>query len=221
MTKIEEKGYIGDVVLSERPSNYSRDKVTLASGAGDLKIGTVLGKRTKSSAVLAAAGGNTGNGAGALAGTALGAKAEVGVYTLTCTAEAANGGTFQVVAPSGYRLPDLKVGTAYAGDHINLTISDGAEDFDLGDSFTVTVSGTGKYVPAEYGAVDGTGVGDAILLENADATDADVENVLVLARDALVSDPALTYDASADDDTKIAALKAGLAAKGIVFTQGA
>lgn len=220
--KITEKGYVGDVVLSERPSYYSRDKGTIVAGAGDLKVGTILGKRAKTVAAVAAVGGNTGVGVAAMAEPPLGAKAEVGVYKLTCIAAAANGGTFQVVSPSGYRLPDLKVAAAYAGDHINLTIADGATDFVLGDAFTVTVSGDDKYAPAAYGAVDGTGTGAVVLLEDVDATGGDdVADALLLARDAIVSQTSLIYDVSADDDDKKTALRAGLSSNGIVFTPGA
>lgn len=216
---LNEKTYIGDIVQSERPVFASREQVTVASGAGVLKAGTVLGQRTKSSVVAAAAEGNDGNGA--VGAATLGAKAEVGVYTLTCIAEETNDGVFQVVAPSGYRLPDLQVGVAYAGDHINLTVADGASDFQAGDVITVTVSGDGKFVPAVFGAVNGAGVGAAILLEDVDTTEADAVGVLALSSDAVVAKHALIYHASADNADKKAALLSGLAAKGIKFMEGA
>jgi hypothetical protein len=88
------------------------------------------------------AGANTGNGAPGAA--TLGAAAEIGTYQLRCITAAANGGVFSVITPSGVRLKDLTVAVAYATDHINLTIADGATDFIVGDSFTVAVTEGGK-----------------------------------------------------------------------------
>lgn len=88
------------------------------------------------------AGANTGNGAPGAA--TLGSAAEIGTYQLRCITAAANGGTFSVITPSGVRLKDLSVGVAYATDHINLTIADGATDFIVGDTFTVAVTEGGK-----------------------------------------------------------------------------
>lgn len=41
-----EGNYIGDVVKYEEDANYSRKEITVASGAGVLTIGTVLGQVT-------------------------------------------------------------------------------------------------------------------------------------------------------------------------------
>lgn len=43
---IQEKNVIGDIVHFELPFHYSRDAETIVSGAGELKIGTVLGRQT-------------------------------------------------------------------------------------------------------------------------------------------------------------------------------
>ena len=46
MTTLSEGKSLGDLVRYEAENRYSREEMTLASGAGDLKIGTVLGKIT-------------------------------------------------------------------------------------------------------------------------------------------------------------------------------
>lgn len=221
MPNFNERDYIGDVVLSERPHYGSRAQGTLKGDEGDLKLGLVLGRLTKSSVAVSVEG-NTGNGVVTLADPALGPKAEAGAYVLTCITAASNAGMFQVVAPSGYRLPDLTVGVAYAGDHINLTVADGSADFIVGDQVVVNVSGTGEFVPAKFGAVDGSGDGVAVLLQDADTTGDDVNNVLLLDDGpAILALHGLKYHASADTAEKQSALRAGLAAKGIKFVEGA
>lgn len=47
MTAINEGNYLGDLLKYEAPNLYSRESVTIASGA-DLTLGTVLGKITAS-----------------------------------------------------------------------------------------------------------------------------------------------------------------------------
>lgn len=216
---ILEKNVIGDIVLFEQPSHYSRDTATIVSGAGILQPGTVLGKRTKTAANATADGGNTGDGT--ISAVTLGSLAEVGTYELVCIAAAANGGTFAVFTPSGFRLADAIVGAAYAGGHLNFTISDGAADFVVGDKFTVDVTGDGKHDFAKDGDVTGLADAVAVLLEEVDATSADVTNALVLARDAIVSEQGLVFHSTVDDAAKRAAMKAGLQNGGILSTQGA
>jgi len=215
---ISEKNVIGDILLYEEPSHYSRDTVTIVNGAGVLKPGTVLGERTKNTVTEAADGDNTGDGT--ISTVTLGALAEVGTYTLELIATATDGGTFAVFTPSGYRLADAEVGAAYGGDHLNFTISDGAADFVLGDLFTVEVTGDGKYDFAKDGDVTGLAKATAVLLEEVDASAADVADALVLARDATVSEQGLIFHSSVDDSTKRAAIKPSLKQRGILSTQG-
>jgi hypothetical protein len=193
--------------------------VTVVSGAGVLKTGTVLGKRTKTVITAAEDAGNTGDGE--IGTVTLGALAEAGVYTLELIAADTDGGTFAVFSPSGYRLPDAEVGVAYAGDHLNFTVSDGDNDFALGDKITVTVSGDGKYDYAKTGDLTGLADAVAVLMAEVDATSADVTDALVLVRDAIVSEQGLVFHSSVDDADKRAAMKAGLERAGILSVQGA
>ena len=61
------------------------------------------------------------------------------IWTLTCTAEAANSGTFSVVGSVSGAKADLTVAVAYDNSQIALTLADGAEDFDIGDIFIIDV----------------------------------------------------------------------------------
>lgn len=311
MTALTEGTYISDVLKWEVNPDYSRQDVTVVAGAA-LPIGTVLAKGTKNTVAVAPGGTNTGNGVATMASTKLGANAQVGTYTLTCSAIAAptpgvatgaavagntgngtitaaptvsagakvgvyrliciepgtdvgkftlsdpdgidlgvvtvaaaysanglaftiadgstdfasgdsfiitvaavpgNGGTFQVVSPSGEVLPSLSVGVAYTG-HINLTIADGTTDFIVGDTFTVSVAGDGKYYIAAYGATTGLGEACAILLQALEITAGQVATVLL--REAIIADHYLTWDASYDSTNKKAVAFGQLATTNII-----
>ena len=149
MNAYSESTYLGDVLKGEAPNLYSREAVTVLAGDGAeraLKVGAVIARRTRSQVTVTAGDGNTGDGAATLADPPLGARAEAGIYHLACITAGAAGGTFQVLSPRGYVLPDLTVGTAYEGGHLNLTVADGAADFAVGDTFAIEVSGDGKVV---------------------------------------------------------------------------
>lgn len=219
MNSILEKQVMGDFLLREEDAHYSRDVVTIIEGAGVLEPGAVLGKRTKSSAI-ATAGANTGNGI--MGAITLGALAEVGTYLLRCITAASNAGTFAVFTPSGYRIADAIVAVAYAGGHLNFTLADGATDFIVGDTFTIAVTGDGKYDFAKAGSVNGLADAVGVLLVPVDASgEEDIPGVLVLTRDAIVSEQGLIFHSSIDTDNERAAAKASLHKVGILSTKGA
>ena len=125
MNAYSESTYLGDVLKCEAPNLYSRDTVTVLAGSGAERVlmaGAVIAARTRSEVTVTTGDGNTGNGEATLVDLALGALAEAGIYRLACITAGADGGTFQVLSPRGYVLPDLTVGTAYAGGHLNLTV---------------------------------------------------------------------------------------------------
>lgn len=97
----------------------------------------VPGART---ATAEAAAGNVGNGVmGAI--TVSGALPH-GDYTLTIISEAANAGGFRITAPDGTVFgPAGNVAAAFNFGGLSFTLADGAEDFDAGDSFVITVTG--------------------------------------------------------------------------------
>jgi len=134
-------------------------QVTVISGQTVVRgeVMQLTGQRTAATAV---AGSNTGNGT--VSGETALDTASVGTYTLVCTAEVGDAGTFSVQTPDGSFLPDLTVAVAYS-NQIGLTIADGAEDFDTGDSFTVLVtSGLGKQTSFATGGVPSTVMYDAV-----------------------------------------------------------
>lgn len=77
----------------------------------------------------------TGSGELTITDTTLATVTEV--WTITCTAAAADGGTFSVTGSvSGAQAP-ATVGTQYLNSFIGFKISDGQADFAVGDKFTI------------------------------------------------------------------------------------
>ena len=128
--------------------------------------GTALTKVPTLAAGDAVAGGSN-VGDGTVGTITITSVAELGTYTLTCTAEAANAGTFSVLTPSGYYLADATVAVAYTSGQIGFTIADGAEDFDIGDVFTIEVTETGS----KYSKTVAGGNIDAILKDDITTTE--------------------------------------------------
>jgi len=168
---------------------------TLLSGE-NRKRGTVLGAVSVVLGAVAAAA-NTGNGTCTLA--ALKKSTKVGDYIVTCVATAVNGGIFSVVNPEGRRLKDAVMG-AYATDEIGFTLTDGATDFAVGDSFTIPVTaGSGKLKMVDKSAVDGSQNAKTVLAFDCDASLADAKcagyetgifnkNAVILAEGTVAAD---------------------------------
>lgn len=221
MTVLNESPHDGNFILSEDDEGrLSRDNIVIASGAGKLLPGTVLGKRVADGAFdasVAPRAGNTGNGIVTLASPKTGVGAKPGVYTVVCTGAAENAGVFRVEDPEGVEVGEARVGAAFAGP-VRFTIADGATDFAEGDAFDITVSQAGasnKYVPAPATAVDGSDQAVAVLVGHVDATSTDAIAVAV-TRHAEVNRHGLLYDASVDDDGKKSVKWADLRTAGIV-----
>lgn len=201
MATLTEGMHAGEFIVSEANGNRSREQGRLATG--DLEAGTVLGQVT-TAGTATADGGNTGNGtAGSVT---LGSEAINGTYVLTCTAEAGNAGTFSVVTPLGDALDDLTVAVAYLSAHVNLTIADGAEDFDIGDIFTIDVI-IGEYAIHNAGASDGTQTAKAILWASVDASSSE-QDCTVMVRDCEVNLAELTFKSDITEVQKATALTA-------------
>lgn len=104
---------------------------------GDPAVGLI----NASAAAAVADGGNTGDGTvGTVSVSNTATKTET--ITMTCVAEAANGGTFEVVGGDSRALGNAIVGSQFTADDnsVIFTISDGATDFILGDIFTVATT---------------------------------------------------------------------------------
>lgn len=84
----------------------------------------------------------------------------------TIVVAGANGGTFNVLDPDGLSLGNATVGVAFTSNQINLTISDGATDFAVGDFFTIAVT-QGNYDAGYcYEAADASDTTIHIYLKN-------------------------------------------------------
>lgn len=151
-------------------------KGTILSGGGALTRGTLLGKVTIGAATVTPKVGNTGTGALTMdATTPILANAQVGRYTVRCTAAAGNAGTMTVLDPKGNILGTHTVAGAAFANQIKFAVAD-ATDFIVGDEIYVDVAaGSGKYLKSLTAAVDGTQYPNAILAEDVDATSADKE----------------------------------------------
>ncbi|MFA5040969.1 MAG: head decoration protein [Bdellovibrionales bacterium] len=177
MTELTEGQHKAEFLVSEANGTVSRDVVTILAGQ-NLKAGHVLGQISVGSATGAAVSGNTGNGT--LSSVTVGAKARSGIYAVTCVEPATGGGTFLVEAPDGVTVGTAHVGAAF-NTEIGFTISAGATDFVSGDRFNVTVSsGSGKYKEYNPANTDGSETAVALLLDNINATAADVSTVAIV-----------------------------------------
>lgn len=149
------------------------EEITIASGAGALTRGTLLGKISLSVPTTGTFVSGTGNGT--ITDVTGSTATIIETFTLTCTVAAANGGTFSVVGSKTGRLADTVVGTAYTSEYINLTVNDGATDFAVGDKFTIAVAaGSNEYQTSLAAAVDGSQTPDCILARAVDASAAAV-----------------------------------------------
>ncbi|MDF1627026.1 MAG: head decoration protein [Parvibaculaceae bacterium] len=213
-------GKLSSVRSAEGDPWLSRTKVVVKAGSGatrTLAIGTVIAQVLFAAPVIAAVG-NTGDGA--LAGLTLGAATELGTYRLECVEAAANGGTFSVIAPSGVRLADAEVGVAYANSHLAFALQDGATDFIVGDTITITVAaGSGEVAALDLAASDGTQIAFGILTAAAHAPDGVNVNAVAIQRHAELIGNALVWPDPISVDQKAAALKQ-LAARQIFVVDG-
>ena len=223
MNAYSESTTLGDVLKCEAPNLYSRETVTVLAGDGAeraLKVGAAIARRTRSTVTVTAGDGNTGDGEATPADPPLGALAEAGIYRLACITAGADGGTFQVLTPKGYVLPNLTVGEAYEGGHLNLTVADGAADFAAGDTFTIEVSGDGTVVALDPAAVDGTAEAIGIVAYDVTAPDGTDADVTAILRDAVLADRAIVWPAGITEAQKKAAI-AALEARGILVRKAA
>jgi hypothetical protein len=152
-----------------------------------------------------------GTGNGTISGLSLGPDAIPGNYRVECITAVTNGGTFKVVAPDG---DEVAVGSIVAGAggtlvlanqrQLNLTVTDGATDFAVGDAFNVCVFNqlvNGKVVAWDPTTFDGRDDAAGILYDNVDATSGDLPGVIV-SRDAAVIKSVLIWGAAITAEQK-------------------
>lgn len=201
-------------IVREANGYRSREEITIASGAGIVLRGTVLGKRSLGAAaapVTTATAGNVGN---ATVGTVtLDAGAPAGIYQvrfLTAT-------TYALYDAQGVEL--ARGSTAVAlNSALNFTITAGATPMVAGDGFNITIAyaaGSNQFVPATAAATDGSQVAACILYDAVDTTLTAQRGVGVF-RDAEVQTAMLAFSGTPDATFK-SACYAALAAAGIAF----
>jgi len=142
---------------------------------GLLDIGTVMGRQAGGAPAAAVAGaGNTGNGTVSAPAAAVGIQ--VGTYFIEFSAAT----KFNVFDPAGKLVGEGATGVAFA-NQIGFTITAGGTAFADGDSFTVAVAaGSGKVVPLNLAATDGSAVAIGIVARQVTVpSGADVPAVLL------------------------------------------
>lgn len=191
--EIREGGWF---IAAELPCGLSRTQGTLAASSGAVVAGTVLGRDLTGAVSVAAGGSNTGDGTMAATPT-IGNDAVVGEYTLNITAAASDAGEFELIDPDGDIVGTGDVASAFTSSHLNFTLQDGAADFIVGDTFTITVAEEyGSYAPLDLSATDGTQhVAGVAIGYYADS--ASTQKIAVLANNANVKTGSLTYPAGA------------------------
>jgi hypothetical protein len=184
MDAMIEKDRLNDILKWEQENHFSREKVTVLSGQ-DLPLGAVIGKvKTSCPAAGTPGGSNVGNGT--CTGVTAGDQVKLGTYILTCIAEAANAGTFEVKDPDDVTLGQATVGVAYTSEQINFTLNDDSEDFDVDDLFTIEVTaGSDKVVKINFAGVDGSEDPHGFVIADYDGSEADVDGVAIV-RDAII-----------------------------------
>lgn len=195
--------HTAEFLISEAAGCRSRQNIYMSLAVGDLKAGAVLARRIQS----VAAGANTGDGT--IGSVSVDAEAPQGIYVITCTAAAANSGTFSVVDPNGVDLGDATVGSAF-DNVVQFTIADGAADFIVGDIFRITVD----MVEYDDTGSDGQQVAYGILYEAVDTTSA-AKNGVAIMRDAEVEKTGLQWGTGIDVGEQEGAYS-DLASRGII-----
>jgi hypothetical protein len=164
----------GDFPLVTEPVTLL-DGQTIARGAllGLIEAGTV-----PTTGTLVAGG----SADGTLTVVTGGVNTVAGIYTVICIAALTNGGVFNVLDPDGKLVTTVEIVAGAGGTgvfvtpQLNGTITDGANDFDLGDYFTVTVpAGSGKAKLIDSAAIDGSGKPYCVSSEAAAPSGADAE----------------------------------------------
>ena len=215
---IASRKVIGDWLKSEETngSRYSRDNIVIAKGSGVLLSGTVLGVLAVGAALASLEVGNTGNGT--IAAGVVGAAAQLGTYRIAFTSDTA----FSVTDPSGDAVGSGTVGTLFNTGGVSFTITAGATAFAAGDEGAITIDpGSGKYVPFDPAGSGGAQTAAGILVEDVDATNANVDVAGgAVVRHAQIAPSGLTFKVAATD-AQIAAALTSLRTKGILTVREA
>jgi hypothetical protein len=153
-----------DNACVEREGGKFRDETLTFAAADTFAKGTILARRVVALApvigTITRAG--TSNGTVTAAAVVDGPVPLVGAYVLTCIEAIANGGVWKLVDPngglvSGYLLMTAGAGaaTTFETGGLQFIVTDGTNNFEVGDTVTITVAADGKLVP--YNPATGAG----------------------------------------------------------------
>lgn len=179
-------------------------KVTVLTGR-NLARGTVVGRITIGAVTTGFAG--TGNGTITMdATTPVLANAIPGAYKAVCITAGTDSATFRVYDPKGRALGDVALAGTFA-NQIKFVIADGATDFTVGATFTITLAaGSGKMKAVDSSAVDGSAEPYGVLVDDTDATSADKSGVVELTGE--FNEDALIFGGADTKETHRMALEA-------------
>lgn len=194
--------------------SLTREAETLLQDAGRSAVlanFTVMGRVAVTVPTTGTAGGsNVGDGTVTGVALAVGAVPRAGTWELKCTAEVLNGGTFKLTDPGGNIVANDLVLTAGAGGAttfyvpsagLTFIITDGAEDFDEDDLFTIAVAALGKWSPFNADAINGAQIPRGVLLTG------DITAAALVAGD--VVDQAILVGGACTVDTEQIVLEGG------------
>lgn len=198
----------------------------LVFGAADTFVeGTILARRKVALAPVISAITRAGTSDGTVTAAAVvgGSKVpKVGAYVLTCIEAIANGGVWKLVDPDGELVAPYLLMTAGAGaastfevDGLSFVITDGANNFEVGDFCTITVAADGKMLPYVSTGAGGVQFPLAVLPDPATREDAGNKAVRVV-RKGRVNKNRLVIDADGDATNVNTAVVDALRAAGII-----
>ena len=173
---------LGSVVLGN--PEFKDDDLTFG-GAGTVVEGTILSRQTVDAAIVVTPdGGNVGTGTTAASVVGVDELPVAGNYNLECTFEVGEGGVFKLEDPDGNIVEDnltLRVGaglvTTFNVQGLQIVVTEGGTDFDIGDKFEIAVVANGKLVPFAIGGVAGAGIPKTVLTYDVEAAGAGDEAI--------------------------------------------
>lgn len=206
----------GEAIMSEAEFHRSRDNVIIAASQ-TIEPNALLAKKAVAAGVVVTSSfSGTGNGALTLANPAVSSKVKDGAYTAVLVTAAANAGTFRVEDPNGKFVGNATVGQAFDKE-IKFTIADGATDFALGDTFTISVAADGvdyQYVAFDPAGSDGSETPVAYSIYGVETAAGETKQTAVIANSAQLNGHCIAWPEGIDSAQKANAEQA-LAAVGI------
>lgn len=148
-----------------------RDETVNFAAEDTYAAGTIMARRKVATAVVASAITGTGTGTVTAATVVAGQVVPIaGAYTLRNTAAVADGGVWRLEDPNGAVVAsDLTqtvgsgAATVFEAAGLQFTITDGATNFALGDTATLTVAADGDMVPFAVAGAGGAQIPCAVL----------------------------------------------------------